>query len=373
MNYLPTVQTLACLLALLLCLGQAMPAVEIDDSIRRDPKLGINWLADSRSQEAWKSLFAPNPQWVTRELAVLATLHPEQVPTLWASRLLYRGDPWTHRDHEPSNTRRWRVTDRDAKLAILRDLRWRRDPIFIPVLGSFLASEENDAALANAALADLWLSSPTDGRNAAMLIANPALRECLSPARLPSSRMFALRLLLDTDGPATPGVRSALAWVLSQNSIPAERIAALSQIPNGAVPDLLSNCLIALVKRVGHGHMDDDSTTTAILCCSRLGDSINEETARTLAELATTAPRELACAAAATMARMISWKHIINPRPIAERLRSEKDPTVRHALMGALLRLEPKLLVSLPGADAWASLANHRMALDAWSWNQYMK
>ena len=363
-------------LVLLLMLGLALFAGEVDTKIVADPAQATQWLADSRSQEAWKSLFDTNPQWVTREIAVLATVHPEKIPTLWASRLLYTGDPWTRRDNEPINTRRWKVTDRDAKFAILRDLRWRREEIFIPILGSFLIkTKDPDAALANAALADLWLISPNDGRNAALLIANPTLPvdERLPPAGLPSSRMFALQLLLETDGANAPGVRNALAWVLSQNSIPAERIKALGQIPIGAVPDLLSDCLIALVKRVGNGQMDDDSTTAAILCCSRLGGTINEQTARTLAELATTAPRELACAAAATLARMISWKHILDPRPIAERLRHETDPTVRHALMGALLRLDPKLLLTLPDADAWIRLANHRMELDDWSSNQYMK
>ena len=354
------------LLLSLLALG-ALAALE--RQIVADPRLALEWIPDRTSQEAWRALFDPAPPWPERDVAALALTHPDRLPTLWAARLLYRGEPWTRRDNEPSSLRRWRAADRGIKLAILRDLRWRREAQYLPVLGAFLQLEDGDPALVVSALSSLWLCAPAEGRAAAMRIADPRRGDRLPAAGLPSARSFALSLLLE-DAESGPAVRPALEWALL-TADGSERLAALSHMPVGLVPELVSGCLARLVVQVREGAIDDDGTAAAVLACSRLGEAVGEGAARILAELAASAPREMACAAAGALARSVTWKNAIDPQPLAERLARETDPAVRHALFAVLLRLAPARIAAIPGAGVWADLARHREALQDWAWRRY--
>lgn len=351
-------------------LATAALAGALERQIVGDPRLALEWIPDRTSQESWRSLFDPNPTWPERDVAALAVTHPQRLPTLWAARLLYRGEPWTRRDNEPSSLRRWKAADRGIKLAILRDLRWRREPPFVPVLAAFLSGEEADAALVVSALAALWAISPADARAAALRIADPRRGDRLPPAGLPAARTFALGLLLEDPGDdADP--RSALEWALL-HADGGERLAALGHLDKGMAPDLLADCLARALPRLREGRLDDDATAAAVLACARLGDSVSEQAARTLAELAATAPRELSCAAAAALAGSVTWKNAIDPAPIAQRLARESDPAVRHALFAVLLRVAPARIATVPGAGGWADLARHRQALQEWAWRRYL-
>lgn len=343
---------------------------DIDMQVVDDPRVAI--LPDRRSEQAWAALFDPNPQWVTREVAALAIYHPERLPTLWAARLLYRGEPWTRRPNEPSSLRRWRAADREVKMAILRDIRWRRDRALVPGLAAFLSREDGDPGLAISALAGLVMTSPQDGLAAAVRIADPRRADRLAPAGLPGVRTFALHLILDTLGPAGPDARAALEWALL-TADGAERLTALTLLPAGSATDLVTACLQRIAAQAAKGALNDDGTAAVVIACARLGDAIGEAAARTLAEFAATAPREVACAAAASLARSVTWRNAIDPEPLTARLARESDPAVRHALLGVLLRLSPGRIAGIPGADPWAALARHRQSLTDWAWRQYMK
>lgn len=353
-----------------LLLAAAGLHAEVDRQIVGDPRLGMEWIPDRTAQEAWRSLFDPAPVWPERDVAALAVAHPARLPTLWAARLLYRGEPWTRRDNEPTSLRRWRAADRAIKIAILRDLRWRREAAFVPVLSAFLAAEDADPGLVVSALGSLWLASPAAGRELAQRIADPRRADRLPAAGLPSARVFALGLLLD-DPASLERRRPALEWALL-NAEGGERIAALARMPVGEVPDLVTGCLIRLAGLLRDGRLDDDGTAAAVLACARLGDAVGEEAARILAEMAAVAPREVACAAAATLAGSVTWKNAIDPAPIAQRLARESDPAVRHALFAVLLRVAPARIAAIPGAGGWADLARHRQALQDWAWRRYL-
>lgn len=355
--------------ALLLCCLGWPAAGALERQIVADPHLAMEWIPDRISQEAWRALFDPAPPWPERDVAALALIRPERLPTLWAARLLYRGEPWTRRDNEPTSLRRWRAADRSIKLAILRDLRWRREPAFLPVLGAFLQNEDGDAALVASALADLWLVAPAEGRAIALRIADPRRADRLPAAGLPAARSFALSLLLE-DAEAGTMVESPLEWALL-TADGGERIAALTRLPVGKVPELVSGCLARLAAQVREGRIDDDGTAAAVLACARLGEAVGEGAARILAELAASAPRELACAAAGALARSVTWRNAIDPQPLAARLARETDPAVRHALCAVLLRLAPARIPSIPGVGVWADLARHREALQDWAWRRF--
>ena len=352
---------------LLLLLAGVCLAVE--PQIIADPRLAITWIPDRTSQDAWQELFDPSPSWPERDVAALALNHASRLPTLWAARLLYRGEPWTRRPNDPISDRRWRAADRGIKLAILRDMRWRREAPFVPVLGSFLTTEDRDPGLVVSALVDLWLIVPAEGRGAAMRIADPRRADRLPSAGLPTARSFALALLLE-DPETGASVRPALEWALLLAD-GGERLAALAHLPVGQVPDLVSGCLARLAGQVREGRIDDDGTAAAVLACGRLGEAVGEEAARILADLAAKAPRELACAAAGALARSVTWKNAIDPQPLALRLASETDPSVRYALFAVLLRLAPSRVTSIPGAGVWADLARHREALQDWAWRRF--
>lgn len=348
-------------------------AAQIDEQIVADPALARNWIPDKTSVERWNSLFDPTPQWAERDVAALALTHPRRLPTLWAARLLYRGEPWTRRDNEPSSPRRWRAVDRTVKLAILRDLRWRRDAVFVPVLSAFLQREDGDAALVASALSALWLVAPEEGRAHALRIADPRAEPArlLPSCRLPAARMYALALLMD-DPAATAQRRPALEFALLSRPDDGESLAALARLRPGEAPDLVAGSLAKLAQRLREGRLNDEAIAAAVLACSRLGDAVDEATARSLAEMAAGGPRELACAAAAALARSVTWRNAIDPAPIIARLGREDDAAVRHALFAVLLRVLPARVAEAPGAGGWAALARHRLALQDWAWNRYL-
>ncbi|MBA3710443.1 MAG: hypothetical protein H0W83_16690 [Planctomycetes bacterium] len=86
-------------------------------------------LADSGAASRWRALFEPTPTWVSRQIAYLSWKVPEKAPTLLSARLLYQGDPWTRRVTDSTNERRWNASNIETRSAVLREIRWTRDPV----------------------------------------------------------------------------------------------------------------------------------------------------------------------------------------------------------------------------------------------------
>ncbi|MCS6970822.1 MAG: hypothetical protein RMM29_00265 [Planctomycetota bacterium] len=352
--------------AVALLMLAALSAME--RAIIDDPRLALDWLPDRPSQQAWRALFDPHAVWPERDVDLLASAHGERLTTLWAARLWYRGEPWTRREHEPINLRRWRVVDRAVRLAIIRDLRWRRDPRLVAVLLGFLQRESEDVGLVVNALAALSLIDPPAGRQAALRLADPRRPDRLPAAGLPGARSAALALALES-GPLDEPLQAALSWALL-TADGGERIAALGRLPRGAVPELCGAALQRLLEPAQRGALRDEDLAAGVLICARLEGPLGERVLQALGTLAVAAPRELACAAATALARVVSWRHAIDPQPLLERFQRDPDPSVRHALAAALVRIAPDRLASRREAAAWAVLAAHRLALQDWDWHR---
>lgn len=338
-------------------------ALAMERQIVADPRLALDWLPDRPSQQAWRALFDQHATWPERDVDLIAGAHPQRLATLWAARLWYRGEPWTRRENEPVNLRRWRASDRAVRLAILRDLRWRSDPALAAVVQGFLAREGEDAGLVTSALAALWRLDAAAARAAALRLADPRRQDRLPGAGLPTARSFALALLLDI-APQEAELRPAIAWALL-TAEGSERQAALARLPRGHSPELVASLLQQLAERE---RWRDDELDAGVLACTRLDGPLGERGARALAALAARAPRALACAAATAFARLVTWQDAVDPAPLLERLRQEPDPAVRHALAAVLLRIAPARLRAAQAGDAWTALSQHRLALQEWEW-----
>lgn len=357
-------------IAALLAAGATAGAAEIDYGAIENPRPLV--IGDSRAHARWQALFEPYPTWASRQLGFLLWCVPEKAPTLLAARLLYAGEPWSRRETDSTNERRWRISDADTRSAILREMRWLREPSLVPVLAHFLATD-SDPGLVKSALIDLWLLAPEAAPPLALRLGDPRLADRLPGSAVPAIRQTALGFLSDTCGPASPQARQVLEWALLR-AVGSERNHGISSMRRGESPDLLKPAILRLADERRRGELDDEGREGLVLASSRLGADVDAELAKALVEIAVDGTREIAAAAATALAVNVSWQASVPIAPIAARAANDQDPVVKHALLNLLLRLNPAAAAGAGGAASpWTTLADHRLRLQAWEWEQYVR
>ncbi|MBA2480017.1 MAG: hypothetical protein H0V44_05090 [Planctomycetes bacterium] len=329
-------------------------------------------LADNGAASRWRALFEPYPTWVSRQITFLSWRVPDKAPTLLAARLLYSGEPWSRRITDTTNERRWKASDTETRSAILREIRWTRDPALVEVLIHFLAAE-TDPGLVKSALMDLWMISPEKTPAIALRLGDPRLKDHLQASSVASTRQNALSFLIDTCGADSPYARQCIEWALLR-ATGAERNHGITSLERGSVSDLLKPAIIRLVDERRRGELDDEGHAGLVLASSRLGADIDHELAVALVDVAVSGKREIAAAAATALAVNVSWQASVPLTDIGARAANDPDPVIRHALLNLLLRLNPAAAAASGGAASpWTTLSDHRSRLQAWEWEQYVK
>lgn len=346
-----------------------LSAAAIDYSVLDNPQ-AIE-IPDRNAKARWEALFQVDPDWITRQIAYLTTRMGPQMPTLIAARLLYHGDPWTRRSGDQTNPKRWKATDLDDKLALLREIRALRDPALGDVLKHAL-SIETDADLVSSALATLWVLDPKGAPDFAVRLADPRPANHLPGAAQAGVRQDALRFLLGVRGPEAAETRRALDWALLK-ATGGERNHALALLKRGDATDQLKAAIVRLDEERTRGELDDDGEAALALACVRLGSDIDTDLAKVLVDLAVNGDREVAAPAATALASNVSWTATVPIVEISNKVASAKDPVVRHVLMNLLVRVNTNAgAIDVPGSP-WNALAAHRARLSSWEWEQYVK
>jgi len=328
-------------------------------------------LPDRSASARWQSLFQVDPDWISRQIAYLTERQVEQSPTLFAARLLYRGDPWTRRSGDQVNSKRWKTSDRDTKLAVLRELRANRDPQLADVVKHFITIE-TDAELLASALTTLWFLAPKEASGFAVRLADPRPATHLPGAANAAVRQEALRFLLGVNGSDSPESRRALEWALLQAK-GGERNHALARLKRGELPDLIKAAILRLDGERAKGELDDDGSAGLAIACSRLGLDIDTELAAALVAIAVSGAREIAAPAATSLASNVGWTATVPVNEIAKRATADADPVVRHALLNLLLRVNTNAGAIDVKGSPWNALSSHRERLSRWEWEQYVR
>jgi hypothetical protein len=361
----------AAFVALTLLAAAPVSAAVIDYDVVQSPR---NYeVADKEVELRWDDLFSANPAWISRQITFLSLRVPQKAPTLFAARLLYTGEPWLRRDTDSVNERRWKAADLDTRTAILREVRWTRDPAMAEVLEQYLHTE-TEPGLVRSVLIDLWLLTPAATPALALRLAVPTLNDRLPGAAQAATRQTALSFLLDTRGVDAPESRAALDWALLHATGP-ERNHGITSLPHGAAPDLLKPAILRLAGELNRGELDDEGRSGLVLCCGRLGAEIDPELATALVGIAVTGEREIATAAATALAVNVSWQATVPVDRIEQRAADpHQDPVVRDALLNLLLRLDPAAAERAAGPGSpWTILAQHRARLRSWDFEKYLK
>lgn len=361
-----------------LLLPGLLAAGDPDPAVVADPRLLS--LPDRHLQKRWRSLFDDDPPWVSRQVSYLAWRQPAQLATIFAARLLYGGDAWTDRPGESTSSRRWRLADRDVRAAILREIRWRRDPAWRPTLEAFLAwgsgrrPEDLDPGLIMAAIGTLWLIDQRAVEPLLLRLADPRRPDALPGSALVSVRSRSLAMLADLVGPGSPSTLTAFDWALQRQG-GAERSHAISLIPRGSLPEVLAPAIRRMADELRQEKLDASGRDGLVLALTRIGGRVDRDLAATLAWLAAVGDRAVAVAAATALAGGVSWDAGVDPEPLAARAANpEAEPVIRHALLNLLLRIKPSLIAgSDPASQPWKALADHRTRLAAWEWEQYAR
>jgi hypothetical protein len=361
-------------LGCLVALAGAVLASDIDAGGVLNP--GAIDVADRAVQLRWTALFQTDPAWISRQVSYLAGQSGVQGPTLLSARLLYTGGPWSRRGRDEVQGRRWRATDIEARLAILREIRWQRDPVYAPIL-SLLLERNEPPQVVSAALATLWFIDSRTAMERAAWLADPRLVPPGRSEHLPGSdhasvRQLALAMLLQSRGPEDPATRSALTWVLS-NTSGAERIHALNLLEVGTAQDLVRLSIMRLAGELSSGSIDEDASTALAVACTRLGATLDPELADALVRIAVGGQRAVATAAASALAGNLTWSATVPTSQIAARASSDPDQAVRHALRNLLLRVDPQRSAKGDPASPWTELGAHRERLSRWEWERYAK
>ncbi len=356
------------LLPLLGALGSSLPAAVIDYTVLDNPQ-AIE-IADRSAKARWEALFEVDPNWITRQIAYLSDRLGAQMPTLIAARLLYHGDPWTRRGDQ-ANPKKWKASDLDDKLALLREIRALRDPLLGDVLKHVL-SVETDADLVSSALATLWVLDPKSAPDFAVRLADPRPVNHLPGAAQAGVRQDALRFLLGVRGPESAETRRALDWALLQ-AHGGERNHALALLKRGEATDQLKAAIVRLDDERTRGELGDDGEAALALACVRLGSDIDTELAKVLVNIAVNGDREVAAPAATALASNVSWTATVPIIEISNKVANATDPVVRHVLMNLLVRVNTNAgAIDKPGSP-WNMLSAHRARLSSWEWEQYVK
>lgn len=350
-------------------LRSEMPAAEIDYAALANPQT-ID-LPDRNAASRWQALFQVDPDWISRQIAYLTDRQPSQTPTLFAARLLYRGDPWTRRSGDQVNSKRWKASDRDTKLAVLREMRTNRDPQLADVVKHFI-SIETDPELIASSLTTLWFLTPKEATDFAVRLTDPRPSSHLPGAANAAVRQESLRFLMGVNGCEAAESRRALDWALLQAK-GGERNHALAMLKRGEVPDLLKAAILRLDVERSKNELGDDGAAGLAIACSRLGLDIDTGLAAALVAIAVGGSREIAAPAATSLASNVGWTATVPVNEIAKRATTDPDPVVRHALLNLLLRVNTNAgAIDVPGSP-WNALSSHRERLSRWEWEQYVR
>ena len=357
------------LFAGLLAVGAPLLAADIDYEAIANPQ-AID-LPDRSAAVRWQALFQVETNWISRQITYLTERQNERTPTLFAARLLYRGDPWVRRAGDQVNSKRWKGSDRDTKLALLREVRAVRLPQLADVVKHFLTIETDPELLASA-LATLWFLVPKEASDFAVRLADPRPSTHLPGAANAAVRQDALRFLLGVKGCEAPETRRALDWALLQAKS-GERNHALALLKRGEVPDLLKIAIMRLDSERAKNELDDDGAAGLAIACSRLGLDIDSELAGALVAIAVGGNREIAAPAATSLASNVAWTATVPVSEIAKRATTDPDPVVRHALLNLLLRVNTNAGAIDVKGSPWNALSSHRERLSRWEWEQYVR
>jgi hypothetical protein len=368
---LPDLRTVS---VLMLVAAMALPAAEIDASALDNPRAIP--LPDRAMETRWTALFQADPAWVSRQVAYLAESGGAIAPTLLAARLVYHGEPWSRRGREEVHGRRWKASDLETRLAVLREIRWRREASYAPVLGWLLTTDDHQLVLGSA-LATLWFLDSAAANQLAAALADPRLVPPGRNAPLPGSgqpavRQLALALLMQMRGPEHPATAAALGWALTETS-GAERVHALALIEPGTAQPLLRAAVLRLAEELAQGDANEEVSTALTVACTRLGTSLDPHLADALVRIAVAGQRAVATAAASALAGNLAWTATVPTIAISARANADQDPAVRHALRNLLLRVDPRQAAAGDPASAWTSLGAHRERLARWEWERYAK
>lgn len=328
-------------------------------------------LADRGANARWEALFQVDPDWISRQIAYLTARTGERMPTLIAARLLYHGDPWTRRSGDQTNPKRWKATDLDDKIALLREIRATRDPALADVLKHVLAIEK-ESDLVSSGLSTLWFLDAKAATEYAVRLADPRPTNHLPGAAQASVRQDALRFLLGVRGPEAAETGRALNWALLQ-ARGGERNHALALLKRGDSAELLKAAIIRLNEERARGELNDDGSAALALACVRLGSDIDTELAKVLVDIAVNGEREIAAPAATALASNVSWTATVPVVEITKKVASAKDPVVRHVLMNLLVRVNTNAGAIDVLGSPWNTLSAHRARLSSWEWEQYVK
>jgi hypothetical protein len=332
-------------------------------------------LADRHAETRWRALFEADVQWPSRQIAYLTDRLPSQAPTLMAARLLYVGEPWSRRQGEQGNLRRWRSADREVKLAIQREMRgWPLPPDAVRKdLGMMVAlhlQQELEPTLVASSLVTLHRWDRALAGALALRLADPRPADRLPGSAVAGVRQDSLRYLLSVQDPEGEACRRALTWALLEGRS-GERLHALTLLSRGRSKDLLRNCLLRLAK--GFRELDDEDRTALVVACGLLGGEPDPELVAALAEVVVAAPRELAVPSAGALAANATWAQTVPLARVEERAAKDPDPAVRAALCNLLLRVDARAR-DLGGAESpWSLLSRHRARLTQWEWEHYVR
>jgi hypothetical protein len=344
------------------CAGAAA-ALEIDYAAAASPR--TIQVLDRQLAARWQALFEGRPEWVPRQVAYVARRGGAQVGTLFAGRLLYpvEAGPWRRRESDPVDRRRWTATDREVRIAILREIRADGDPAWAALLGHVLAAPQ-EPTIVEQCLLTLAVLDPAAAAAAARRWSVPGRDDI---GREPEARMRALRILVGIEGTDAAATRPLLGWALAEGT-PGERTAALRLLPARGAEPLVETALPRLRSELA-GEPGPETVQAAVEACARLG-SPGPAGQAALADWCLHREREILCAAAAALGAALPGAATAVPGPrIAERLAGGVgDPAARAALATLLLRARPDLLAAVPGDDLqpWRSLAAHRATLARW-------
>lgn len=347
--------------SLLLLAGSLAAGDLIDRKIIEDPR---HIDLDAASETRWERLYSPEQRWTGRDLAFLEARHPELILSLLSARLLYRGGPWSRRIFVGAGDR-WKNADREVRLAVLRCLRYHREPVLGDVYCAFL-SQETDVQLASQALINLQIIDPPTALSWALRLADPRHASRLPASQHEGVRSQALVLLVETRGPDADEVRPPLTWTLL-NAGGSERNRALRLLPRGAVPDLLVQLVVRLAKDHRDGVLDEDGRFGLVLAMTRLTGSVNRDQLAALLHLAIKGDRALAAAATTALTTGVTWDSAIVINDLVDRVAGTEDAAMRHILLALLVRLDASLVSRAAVAGSpWMRLADHVNRLQEW-------
>jgi hypothetical protein len=178
-------------------LSGALAAVDtIDFAVVNNPRQAV--VSDRAASLRWQALFDPSPPNALRTVALLGSALPQQIPTLLAARLVYRGQPWTRRadDAAQVSVKEWRRRSRPVLAAALRELRFSDTAGLAEIYRAYVTIED-DPELTVSALVNLLSLDPQAARFDAVRLADASRGDALPAAFDPGMRRRTCAFLVD--------------------------------------------------------------------------------------------------------------------------------------------------------------------------------